>query len=230
MWQSERQKIKEPEIGALEAFFEFDWTGFAQGYELQFPSPVDPSTCEHARSTLRHRIYRKGGDAAVLQCEVCGKHLRAVSKANAPAVNTLEAFDESLPKTRVDDLRRWYRTRHEALENAWLEFRAERSRRIASGELRHADTSRFGTYYASPQRQRTRVRILARDDCKCQACDEDATDVHHITYDRLGCENDLDLIALCAGCHLLVHERQDRAEGGFRLTPCEIRDLHMMCS
>jgi hypothetical protein len=40
----------------------------------------------------------------------------------------------------------------------------------------------------------------------CQQCGKArATDAHHLTYVRLGFEEDKDLRALCAACHRLAH-------------------------
>jgi len=45
---------------------------------------------------------------------------------------------------------------------------------------------------------------------KCQVCNEDKNlNVHHRTYKRLGCENENDLIVLCAKCHSLFHGVND---------------------
>ncbi len=43
---------------------------------------------------------------------------------------------------------------------------------------------------------------------RCQVCNstEKSLDTHHRTYDRLGCEQDEDLIVLCRNCHTLFHE------------------------
>ena len=162
-----------------------------------------------------------------MQCEVCGKHLRAVKKDEVLPLGTLPAFDEELEKARSAAVRRWRQGLHEALKKARQEFRDDLVRRVATGEVQYVDASRFGTYYTSTEWQNTRSRMLTRDDHLCQACGAPATDVHHITYDRLGCENDLDLISLCAHCHSLIHERQDQAKDAPRLLPSEIQGLHM---
>jgi 5-methylcytosine-specific restriction endonuclease McrA len=52
-------------------------------------------------------------------------------------------------------------------------------------------------------------RLLAERGYRCQHCAVTGVglDLHHVTYDRLGCERDDDLLVLCRPCH----KRADRA-------------------
>jgi len=44
---------------------------------------------------------------------------------------------------------------------------------------------------------------------KCQICgSEKDLQIHHNTYERLGCEDDNDLVLLCKPCHFLFHGRE----------------------
>lgn len=43
---------------------------------------------------------------------------------------------------------------------------------------------------------------------KCQICGSESNlQVHHNTYERLGCEDDNDLVLICKSCHFLFHRR-----------------------
>ena len=56
----------------------------------------------------------------------------------------------------------------------------------------------------------TRLRDLAmeRDGHECRMCRSRRTlNVHHLTYDRRGCELLLDLITLCRRCHEAQHNK-----------------------
>jgi hypothetical protein len=54
----------------------------------------------------------------------------------------------------------------------------------------------------SPRWQVLRGYIFIRSGGWCEMCwDQAATQVHHRTYDRLGDEAFLDLLAVCANCH-----------------------------
>ena len=45
-------------------------------------------------------------------------------------------------------------------------------------------------------------RTIKRSNGECELCqDAAATEAHHTTYDRIGCEHPDDLIALCRRCH-----------------------------
>lgn len=109
------------------------------------------------------------------------------------------------------------------MENERERFYSEIAARIASGELTVIDNSKFGTYYESEEWSNTRLRILKRDDHECQSCGATAECVHHITYERLGQENDLDLISLCNECHEIIHCIQDDFQFSYRIVPDEIR-------
>jgi hypothetical protein len=52
-----------------------------------------------------------------------------------------------------------------------------------------------------------RVRYAALKDArrKCECCGRPATQVHHVTYMRLGAERPEDTQALCGPCHAEVH-------------------------
>lgn len=45
----------------------------------------------------------------------------------------------------------------------------------------------------------------------CQVCGSTATDVHHLTYDRFGHEDQNDLVSLCRRCHEKAEELYDPA-------------------
>lgn len=65
----------------------------------------------------------------------------------------------------------------------------------------------YSEYLASPHWQALRVKMLERARYKCEACqDTDSVlHVHHLTYERLGCELEEDLIVLCEECHKVEH-------------------------
>jgi len=53
-----------------------------------------------------------------------------------------------------------------------------------------------------------RAAILERDGHKCQDCNSSRRlDVHHLTYERRGCELPEDLITLCRDCHGKRHKK-----------------------
>jgi len=51
-----------------------------------------------------------------------------------------------------------------------------------------------------------RIKVLKRDNFICQACLENkATQVHHLTYDRVFNEPLFDLVSVCDPCHNSIH-------------------------
>ena len=65
----------------------------------------------------------------------------------------------------------------------------------------------YDKYLHSKAWDEKRKKCFEHFGCKCLFCDNDATDVHHRNYDRIGKENVLkDLSALCNECHNRYHD------------------------
>lgn len=69
--------------------------------------------------------------------------------------------------------------------------------------------SEYQRYLAGKKWAKRRAQVLRRDGGKCP-CGARATQVHHRTYDRIYRERLEDLHAVCADCHLEIHERRNR--------------------
>ncbi|MCP4363526.1 MAG: hypothetical protein GY796_36470 [Chloroflexi bacterium] len=68
---------------------------------------------------------------------------------------------------------------------------------------------RYRRHLKSDKWQKTRLRILRRDGFKCTKCrSRDRLQVHHLTYERVGNEDDDDLITLCDDDHAAVHGKK----------------------
>lgn len=67
----------------------------------------------------------------------------------------------------------------------------------------------YSEYLETRHWRRIRLRALLRSGGFCQQCwrQSQPLEVHHLSYDRLGCEEERDLQPLCEGCHILVHRR-----------------------
>lgn len=73
--------------------------------------------------------------------------------------------------------------------------------------------AKYLAYLRSPEWRRRRNAILQRADGWCERCGHvRATEVHHLTYVRLGDERPDDLLALCAFCHRAEHGKPERLE------------------
>lgn len=205
----------------------FDFAQFAAKYAKDHPTPINPYECLHVQTELTQRVYQSGSLQAVYQCVDCGKHIRAISKKQTADIQNLPPFKEDKRLKVEEAVRCWQKKHSEATEKARLAFNEETAAQITSGKIVVIDLTTFDTYYTSPEWARTRLRIMNRDSHRCQveSCSGASECVHHITYDRLGCENDLDLISLCHACHDLVHQKQRAFPFEYRLTSSEIKSL-----
>ena len=73
------------------------------------------------------------------------------------------------------------------------------------------DYGSYQEYIKSPQWQAKADRLKAASGWKCQLCNKDGNKTtlhaHHKTYDRLGFEDDNDIIILCKDCHAKFHDK-----------------------
>jgi hypothetical protein len=83
---------------------------------------------------------------------------------------------------------------------------------VAIDRLAELRAMPYRKYLRTPEWRRTRAAALLRAG---QCCSLDVThttdlDVHHRTYERLGCELATDLVVLCRPCHAIHHEHNGR--------------------
>lgn len=166
------------------------------GQPPQRPGPPDYSDaprCEHPHSAVRRLTQANGVVVARRQCSTCGDNLGVVKKGEVPNLAALPVFDEPLRTAWQERCRRYYSDRREAYEEA---LRTHDARWWAW----------YDAYLRTPRWSRLRDKVLARDGHLCQGCRESpATQVHHLTYDRVGREMLFDLVAVCERCHSRIH-------------------------
>ena len=68
-------------------------------------------------------------------------------------------------------------------------------------------------YLSSPEWKSKRHEALRRADYHCQRCPQwgQPLDVHHKSYERLGCELPSDLEVLCRPCHKIADSQRAQA-------------------
>lgn len=223
-WHEERNRVELAASSEGNEAPEFDYAAFDANYLELNPKPPGRD-CEHESAEVRVRKYDSGATALVEQCTDCGKHLKSVKKSLVSNWQELPEFDLGLAPVATAAAVEWTRRYLDAAQSARKQHSVDVARRIARGEIAFRDHSKFGTYYDSEQWVRTRTRILLRDDHLCQACHAPAECVHHIVYDRLGQENDLDLISLCNSCHDKIHKEQRAFHNLFRMPPWQIKRM-----
>lgn len=76
------------------------------------------------------------------------------------------------------------------------------------------DAERYARYLATAHWARTRAERMQACRGVCEVClRRPATEVHHVTYARLGCEWPDDLVACCHHCHVLAPSHGETVTG-----------------
>ena len=163
---------------------------------------TDPAFCQHTRKDVRRRVDAGGCPFYQYQCLDYGSRGGAMIAAAVALAGgrTLLPFDSPLEARGEQEFERLYQTR-------LSEHQLEVARR---------QTARQQKYEAYPQTDVWRAksaRVLARDRGVCQGCFElSATQVHHLTYERLGDEPLFDLISVCDECHERIYADKATAQ------------------
>lgn len=145
--------------------------------------PRDPCKC--ASSTVVWKMYGKDRRTS-RECDDCGKHMGWIKKTDPVCAS-------AVPHRGIQDAK-W------RLEQA--ERDAERQRKS------EAWWSLYNEYLLSPEWAERRRKVIEREGGICQGCmDVDGTQVHHLTYDRVGRELLTDLVLLCDACHKNAHDK-----------------------
>ena len=98
--------------------------------------------------------------------------------------------------------------------------------REASSQIQALRRLPYAQYLKTEHWQKQRKGALARARGHCQVCRAQRVqlEVHHNTYERLGCEQEDDLLVLCDGCHALFSEGGRLAGESRRTEEVEIEE------
>lgn len=87
----------------------------------------------------------------------------------------------------------------------------------------------YADYLASSEWAERRRRAVERASGRCQLCNDDEDlNVHHRTYDRIGCEDDGDLTVLCGECHARFHGKRPRKRRPVALLTEDANDAELL--
>ncbi len=151
--------------------------------------------CDCTETRITEQTIQGGSTRYVKQCQKCGRSVGSAIKKSS--INYQ-------PQQFNTELRDYHEDIRQTTFTIFEEQRAKQKE-----EKQAAFDKKYQEYMASDLWQVRRIRVLLRDDYKCQGClEQPATDVHHITYDRLGDELLIDLVSLCRGCHDKIHKEQ----------------------
>lgn len=166
----------------------------ASNQEMASYRELSPHACAHPETEFREFVDKSGRPHKKKQCMTCGSPVGTPEKRQS---------DEKLPPW--DDALRdqWFGECDEqrlAIEGRLIE-------RTAS--LETSGYASYEEYLATPNWAEKRGLVMSRDNGTCQAClKEAATEVHHLTYDRIFSEPLFDLVAICRGCHEQLHKKK----------------------
>jgi hypothetical protein len=133
------------------------------------------------------RVFSNGSTHVGFWCRTCGTW-RAVPRSEFSHTSRDRYVEE-----RSDEFRRTISTQ---TQQAFEEEHKKKANDFQKW---------YENYLASPQWRQVRAKVIDRD-VVCQGCRGcPPTQVHHLTYVRVGCELLTDLVALCDRCHMLEH-------------------------
>lgn len=158
---------------------------------------VAPARCQHRRSEIRRFVISNGTVRFCPECQNCfARNVHRMYGRKRAAVEfgmSLEELD-NLPDVNDRARRDWCNRRSDMFEE-----RRQRKRRLW--------WDWYNGYLASPEWHARRLAVLKRDHNCCRGCNADASQVHHLTYERVGRELLDDLVAVCDECHEKLHAR-----------------------
>ena len=147
--------------------------------------------CEHQERQLRLRRLVDGRPAYYRQCVTCGNAGKAASSMSAKSelrsASIVPPYDPELEP-------QWFARKHVEYVKTYAEIKPRLS-------------AEYEAYLRSPEWRAKRLPVLQRAAGVCECCEHYVpTDVHHLTYERIGNELNTDLMAVCSFCHKLLHE------------------------
>jgi len=159
----------------------------------QYHQVVEDLQCNHSVTELCFKTSISNVRTYFRQCMACGEPAKRIQKRFVTTQIEMEAkpFDKDLQQRYWQSIHAEYQRRREqqVTQNRedWFEW--------------------YNQYLNTPQWREKRERVLERDNYLCQGCRvNQATQVHHLTYERIGNEMLFDLIAVCNDCHKRVHD------------------------
>lgn len=159
-----------------------------------------PMPCLHlSNKRFVWRRYSNGGLRYGMQCLECGAFPNISFKpAWVGEKRCLEVHGRRHTDAveGEDRLTRDIRARRDAHWNAYW---------AAQAEARAGWFDWYAEYLASFAWTYKRQQALDRDEGKCRGCGAPATEVHHLTYKRVGFEDLDDLLSVCRACHEGLH-------------------------
>lgn len=156
------------------------------------------------------------------QCQLCGYDLGTKNQGDLTTIDKTKvvAFNKAFQIQRQQQFRERMR---ELKKQFWERENEEKSKELSKTVLRKTREDRqartrcrneewrkaYKHHLESEEYKSKRKLVFARDNI-CQAClINQATEVHHKTYDHVGDEPLFDLAGVCKACHEKLHPQED---------------------
>lgn len=148
--------------------------------------------CQHENCVVVLRPDSAGRKQFYRYCEECGIRLGGAI-AHSAVVGTSDKSPE------------WFENRNREYQDL-RRHAFDRIANEAAARQQQRNRDDYSTYLASPEWRRRREKVMHRANGICEGClTNQATEVHHRTYDHIGNEFAFELIALCDHCHSRLH-------------------------
>jgi hypothetical protein len=152
--------------------------------------------CQHEEKGLRKRKNKADVFQVLYQCSECGAQIGQPVSQRDIDVRILPEWDDKLEKQSAAELR----------------LKAAEAWKVEKGRQVEQKLARYDDYIRSANWRKRADKALKRDQYVCQACgDARATEVHHLTYERLYEEPLFDLVSVCHDCHTKLHPEGRRS-------------------
>lgn len=153
-------------------------------------------SCSHAEKELRQRTIADGRTTFVMQCIQCGNTSPPIARKKVALLAKGHAISP-------------YRAQ---AEDEWRARKSAEYQQVFR-DLAPALRTEYQRYLRSDAWLSRRKAVLERASYLCELCTQIvASEVHHLTYFRLGNELLSDLLAVCEDCHAFLHAAQSHPQ------------------
>jgi len=167
------------------------------------------NTCKCLNTELRERTIKNGTYQYVYQCLNCGSaESKAIKKAEAEKLNGSNIFipfDDNLSinwSTAYKNGKDAVTKKYESLIKEAIELNKQKNDDFFN---------EYDKYLTSDKWNNKRLKVLERANYICEGCQEnEATEVHHLSYKHVFEELLFELVAVCNSCHTFIHKEDKK--------------------
>jgi len=164
--------------------------------------------CEHPSQKMTKRVLKKGVIQYVFQCLTCGTSCSKAIKKDE-ALKMSDGFMSDFNEELLNFNNNQYRNELNQIEE---KYKLLKKKEIDLRKNKEDDFfQEYSDYLLSNEWNVKRQKVLLRANYICESCLENqATQVHHLTYKHVFKEPLFELVAICETCHDFLHEETDK--------------------